>query len=98
MNDDTFRAWALEQWQREAIKRTPLGRSIRNAKAQSRVLKREHKAMLRSLAARNGARLRLVRKQQAESEEAMRKRRAAADAKLEQQLWGLLLSQGGPGV
>jgi len=95
MNDDTsFRAWALEQWQREAIKRTPLGRSIRNAKVRDRALKLEHKAMLRSLAAQSGAKTRKLRKKLATDAEVLREKRVVQDAGRERRLWDFLLHRG----
>jgi len=98
MTDDELRAWAVQEWIKQAGNNTPLAKSIRNGKAQGQALKKKHKAMLRSLAAQNGATMRVLRKKQVADALALKEKHAAADAELEQRRWNSLLRHGKPGV
>jgi len=90
MNNDQLLSWVVSQWQ----KRTPLAKSIRQGKAQARVLRKEYKRRMRSLASQNGAKMRLLKKQQVEDAEVLREKRAAQDAERERRLWDFLIRHG----
>jgi len=98
LNNDLFRSWAIRQWEKEAIKRTPLAKSIRSAKAQDRALKLEYKKRLRSLTAQNGAKMRSLKMKQAADAQALREKQTVMDAERKRREWDLLLGQGRPGV
>jgi len=94
MTNDELRSWAMKALEREIIRSTPAARSRRAFQADQREIKREHAKRLRSLAAKSGAKMRLLKRKQADDEEAMRKRRVAADAAREKQLWDSLIRHG----
>jgi len=89
MNPEELAGWAAREWIKQAVRNTPLAKSIRNAKAQDRLLKREYLKEKRSLASRHSARMRLLKRQQAESEAALRGKREAQDRKFEQKRWDI---------
>jgi len=91
LNREEYAAWVQAAWEKDVLKRTPLVRSIRSAKAGNQALKREHKATRRSLAAKHAAKSRAIRKCQVEAELAMRKREAAREAEMEQRRWDLII-------
>jgi len=94
MNREELASWAAREWIKQAVKRTPLARSIRNAKAQDRGLRQEYKKRMRSLASQNGARMRLLKKQQVEDAEVLLEKRVAQDAERERQLLDFLILHG----
>jgi len=98
VNNDQLLSWVVSQWEKEAIKRTPLAKSIRAGKAQDRALKLEYRKRLRSLASQNGAKMRALKLKQVADAQALREKRAAVDAELERRRWDLLIGQGRPGV
>jgi len=89
MNREELASWAAREWMRQAGLNTPMAKSIRNAKAQDRALKREYPKEKRSLSSRHSARMRLLKRQQAESEAALRAKREAEDRKFEQKRWDI---------
>jgi len=91
MNREEYAAWVQAAWEKEVLKRTPLAKSLRSAKAGNQAMKREHKSVRRSLAAGHGSKMRALKKQQVEDEAAMRKRWAALDAESEERRWRLLM-------
>jgi len=93
MNREEYAAWVQAAWEKDALKRTPLAKSIRKGKAQGTALKRGHRAIRRSLAAEHGAKMRSLKKQQAENEDAMRKRWAEIEAAAEKRRWDFLLNR-----
>ena len=91
MNGEEYAAWVQAAWEKDVLKRTPLAKSIRSAKAGNQAMKREHKAIRRGLVAEHGSKMRSLRKRQSENEEAMRKRWAELDAKSEERRWDLII-------
>jgi len=89
-----FRDWAIAAWEREVTRNTPLAISIRNGKAQSRALMREHAKRLRSLAAQNGAKMRALKMKQAADAQALREKQTVMDAESERRLWDFLIRHG----
>jgi len=94
VNNDQLLSWVVSQWQREAIKRTPLARSIRAAKAQNRALKLEYKKRLRSLTAQNGAKMRALKMKQAADAQVLKQKQVVLDAESERWLWDFLIRHG----
>jgi len=93
LNREEFAAWVQAAWEKDALKRTPLAKSIRIAKAGNQAMKREHKAVRRSLVAKHGSAIRALKKQQSENEEAMRRKWAELDAAAEKRRWDFLLNR-----
>jgi len=93
MNREEYAAWVQAAWEKDVLKRAPLGKSIRSAKAGHRALKKESLKLRRGLAADYGAKMRALKKQQAENEDAMRRRWAELDAAAEKRRWEFLLKQ-----
>lgn len=93
MNREEFASWAAREWVKQAGHNTGLAKSIRNGKAGHRALKKESLKLRRSLAADHGAKMRALKKQQAENEDAMRKRWAEIEAAAEKRRWDFLLNR-----
>jgi len=93
MNREEYAAWVQAAWEKEVLKRTPLAKNIRKGKAQGQALRREHRAIRRSLVAKNGSAIRALKKQQVENGEAMRKRWAELDAAADKRRWDFLLNR-----
>jgi len=93
LNREEFAAWVQAAWEKDALKRTPLAKSIRSAKAGSQAMKREHKAIRRSLAAKHAAQARAIRQRHADAELALKKREAAREAEMDKRRWDLLMGQ-----
>jgi len=91
MNREEYAAWVQAAWEKDVLKSTPLARSIRSAKAGNQALKREHKAIRRSLAAKHASKSRVIRKQSADAELALKKREAAREAEMAERRWRLLI-------
>jgi len=92
MNREELAGWAAREWIKQAGHNTPMAKSIRNAKAQDRALKREYLKEKRSLASRHSARMRLLKRQQAESEAALREKREVQDREFEQKRWAIAMA------
>jgi len=90
-NADEFHAWAVREWVKQAGNNTPLAKSIRSAKVGSQAMKREHKAVRRSLAAKHAGRIRAIRKRQVDAESALRKREAEREAEMDKRRWDLII-------
>jgi len=88
--NDPLRAWAIEAWKKEVLRNLPAAKLARQLKAQDRLLKREYLKEKRSLASHHSERMRLLKRQQAESEAALREKREALDRELEQKRWEIL--------
>jgi len=86
MNQEELASWAA----RDGLN-TPLARSIRNAKAEDRRIKREYLKEKRSLASRSAAKSRSIRKHQIESEAALRKREMIREAEMAEKCWALIM-------
>jgi len=84
MNREELASWAAREWIKQAVRNAPMAKSIRNGKAQDRALKREYLKEKRSLASRHSARMRLLKRQQAESEAAQREKRGVQDREFEE--------------
>jgi len=93
MNREEFASWAAREWVRQAGHNTGLAKSLRSAKAGHRALKKESLKLRRSLASEHGAKMRALKKQQAENEDAMRKRWAEIEAAADKRRWDFLLKQ-----
>jgi len=91
MNREELASWAAREWMRQAEHNTPLAKSIRNAKAEDRRIKREYLKEKRSLSSRSAAKSRVIRKHQIESEAALRKREMVRDAEMAERLWRLII-------
>jgi len=92
MNQEELASWAAREWIKQAMLNTPLTKSIRNAKAEDRRIKRAYLKEKRSLASRSAAKSRSIRKLQIESEAALRKREMVRDAEMAERLWDLIVS------
>jgi len=93
LNREEFASWAAREWVKQAGHNTGLAKSIRNGEAGHRALKKESLKLWRSLAGEHGAKMRALKKQQAENEDAMRRRWAELDAAAEKRRWDFLLKQ-----
>jgi len=91
MTSDEFHAWAVREWIKQAENNTPLAKSIRSAKAGNQAMKREHKAIRRSLAAKHAGRVRAIRKRQVEAELALKKREAEREEIMAKRRWDLII-------
>jgi len=93
LNREEFASWAARAWVKQAGNNTPLAKSIRSGKAGHRALKKESLKLRRGLAADYGAKMRALKKQQAENEDAMRRKWAELDAAAEKKRWDFLLNR-----
>jgi len=91
MTSDEFHAWAVREWAKQAAHNTELGKSIRSAKAGNQAMKREHKAIRRSLSAKHAAKSRAIRKCQVEAELALKKREAEREEEMAERRWDLII-------
>jgi len=91
MTSDEFHAWAVREWVKQAENNMPAAKAIRSAKAGSQAMKREHKAIRRSLAAKHAAQSRAIRKQSVDAELALRKREAAREEEMDKRRWDLII-------
>jgi len=91
MNHEEFASWAAREWVKQAGNNTPLAKSIRSAKAGNQAMKREHKAIRRSLSAKHAAKSRVNRKCQVEAELVLKTREAAREAEMAERRWRLLI-------
>jgi len=91
MNREEYAAWVQAAWIKEAMKNMPVAKAARQLKAGRVESRKAWASARRSLAAKHGAKMRSLRKQQAENGEAIRKRREASDREFEQRRWDLLI-------
>jgi len=91
MNREEYAAWVQAAWEKEVLKSTPLAKSIRSAKAGNQAMKREHKAIRRSLSVKHAAKSRANRKRQVEAELALKKREAEREAEMDKRRWDLII-------
>jgi len=91
MNHEEFASWAAREWVKQAGNNTPLAKSIRSAKVGNQAMKREHKAIRRSLSAKHAAKSRANRKRQVEAELALKKREAEREEEMAKRRWDLII-------
>jgi len=93
MTNDEFRSWAMKALEKEIVRSMPAAKARRALQATQRESKKESLKLRRSLATQQASRMRILKRQQAESEDAMRRRWAEIDAAAEQKRWDFLLKQ-----
>jgi len=91
MNQEELAGWAAREWVKQAGHNTPLAKSIRNGKAQDRLLKRQYLKKKRALASRSAAKSRSIRKHLIEAEVALRKWEMVREAEMAERLWDFIV-------
>jgi len=91
MIDDEFRAFVMKALEKEIVRNTPAAKARRAFQAGNQAMKREHKAIRRSLAAKHAAKSRDIRKRQVEAELALRKREVEREAEMDARRWNLII-------
>jgi len=92
--DDQLNALVLRALEKEIVRNTPAAKAKRAYQSSQREFKRGALRRRRSLAAEHGAKMRVLKKKQAEDTEVLRRRREAAEAESEQRRWEFLIRHG----